>query len=102
MYLLEAGLVLVTAPWSVFWERNLFLEAWPAFAGAMEMGAVRGTVSGVGMVCLGVGLWELFAWLLVVARRRASVTLRRWWPLWVEAPVETLHQEENHTWPCDR
>lgn len=101
VYLLETGLVLVIAPWSAIWERNLFLEVWPAFAGVMQTGAVRGSVSGVGMVCLGVGFWEIFAWSLVVARRRTSGTSRRWWPLSVEAPAETLHREESHTWPRD-
>ncbi len=101
MYLLETGLVLATAPWSALWERNLFLEVWPAFAGVMQTGAVRGAVSGVGTVCLGVGLWELLAWLLVVARRRASGNLSRWWSLRLEVPAETTHQEESRTWPRD-
>ena len=70
-YLLETGLVLVIAPWSVLWDRNLFLEVWPALAGVVQLGAVRGLVTGVGLSCLGAGLWELLSWFLTVSQRRA-------------------------------
>lgn len=61
VYFLETGLVLLAAPWTVVWERNAFLDAvpspsWRSFA---RQGAVRGAVSGLGLLSLGVGLWEL-------------------------------------------
>ena len=63
MYLLETGLVLVLAPWSTFWERNVLIEVAPLFGGVMRLGAVRGAVSGVGLVNVYAGLWELAIWL---------------------------------------
>jgi hypothetical protein len=62
VYLLETGLVLLVAPWSTFWERNLWVEALPWFGGVVQLAAMRGAVSGVGAVNLGAGVWELLAW----------------------------------------
>ena len=76
MYLLETGLVLVVAPWSTFWERNLLVEIAPLFGGVVRLGAVRGAVSGVGVVNLCAGLWELAIWLAAMGRR-AGATRRR-------------------------
>jgi hypothetical protein len=60
-YLLEAGLLLLVAPWSAFWDRNYFLGAWPALGEFATNNFVRGAVSGVGAVCLAASLAELFA-----------------------------------------
>lgn len=68
MYLLETGLVLVVAPWSTFWERNLLAEIAPLFGGVVRLGAVRGAVSGVGIVNLYAGFWELGIWLATIGR----------------------------------
>jgi hypothetical protein len=62
VYLLETGLVLLIAPWSTFWERNLWVETLPWFGGVVQLAAMRGAVSGVGAVNLGAGVWELLAW----------------------------------------
>lgn len=72
VYLLEAGLVLGLAPWSAFWERNLFADLFPLFGGVMRLPATRGAVSGVGLVSLCAGLWELAA-LVGVAMSRVSL-----------------------------
>ena len=76
MYLLETGLVLVVAPWSTFWERNLLVETSPLFAGVIRLAAVRGAVSGVGVVNLCAGLWELAIWLIVIGRRVGATDAR--------------------------
>jgi hypothetical protein len=60
VYFLEAGLVLLIAPWSTFWERNLLVDIWPWFGGMMRLVAVRGVVSGVGIVNLWIGLADLW------------------------------------------
>lgn len=58
VYLLEAGLLLLVVPWTVFWERNYFLEG--TLAGALlTPHAVRGAISGLGLVCLAAAVAEL-------------------------------------------
>ena len=69
VYLLETGLVLLVAPWSTFWERNWLVEMSPLLDGVMRRAAVRGAVSGVGVVNLCAGVWELAVSLLALVRR---------------------------------
>lgn len=65
--------MLVVAPWSVFWERNLVVEMVPAVRAVAEWPAVRGAVSGVGLVNLGAGGAELaVAFGAVVSRWRSN------------------------------
>ena len=59
VYFLEVGLVLLVAPWTTFWDRNLFVEATPFAEAVLTMHAVRGGVSGVGLLNLGLGVVEL-------------------------------------------
>ena len=73
MYFLETGLVLLVAPWSTLWERNLFAEILPFWGSVARLHGVRGAVSGVGLVSLAVGLWELTAMSAAsILRRRAA------------------------------
>ena len=58
-YLIEAGILLVLAPWSALWERNYFAVAWPAVGAWMASAYVRGAVSGVGLVTALGGLRDL-------------------------------------------
>jgi hypothetical protein len=57
-YFLEAGLILVVAPWSAFWDRNVFARS-EAIAALLSNPFVRGAVSGVGIVTALAGLAEL-------------------------------------------
>ncbi len=58
VYLLETGLLLLVVPWTVFWERNYFIEG--RVMGALLMPhAVRGAISGIGVVCLVAAVVEL-------------------------------------------
>ena len=72
VYFLEVGLFLLVAPWTTFWDRNVFLEANPLAEAVLTTHAVRGGVSGVGLLNLGVGVME-FARLLL---RREPRVLR--------------------------
>ena len=65
-YLIEAGLLLLIGPWSALWDRNLFMQSLPALSELGRSGFVRGAVSGVGVLCVGVGLADLAA---LVGRR---------------------------------
>ena len=59
LYLLEAGLLLILAPWSRFWERNYFTDALPWVATWATHAYVKGAVTGVGIVAVGAALIEI-------------------------------------------
>lgn len=59
--MLEAGLLLVLAPWTQLWERNYFGDLWPWLDVIMENMYARGAVSGVGLITAWVGLRDLIA-----------------------------------------
>ena len=67
-YFLEAGLILIVAPWSALWEHNAYAQTRPALQGFLQSPYLRGAVSGVGGVTAIAGLVELA--LVVAARRR--------------------------------
>lgn len=69
-YFLEAGLILVVAPWSGFWEHNFFVGRLPALEPLLSNLFVRGAVSGIGAITAFAGLAELAA--LLGARRRRT------------------------------
>jgi hypothetical protein len=58
-YLIEAGLLLILAPWTSFWDRNLFAAMVPWIGEWMASRFVRGGVSGVGLVTMVAGLRDL-------------------------------------------
>ena len=58
-FFIEVGLLLIVVPWSVFWERNYFAQAWPAFGALATNNFARGAISGLGFVNLVAGLAEL-------------------------------------------
>ena len=58
-YFLEAGFILIAAPWSALWDRNRFVEARPALREVAESPYVRGGVTGVGVITAFAGLAEL-------------------------------------------
>lgn len=59
LYLLEAGLLLVLAPWSRFWDRNYFSAYFPALGEMLGHPYVKGAVTGIGLVSLAAALMEL-------------------------------------------
>ena len=58
-YFLEAGLILIVAPWSGFWDRNLFFATMPMLAHVLGSPFARGAVSGVGAITVIAGFAEL-------------------------------------------
>ena len=92
-YFLETGLVLLVAPWSIVWDRNLFVETLPFWASVARLDGVRGAVSGVGLVSLGIGVRELMVVLGgALLRRRGSERLSP------PAAVERTLAEEAGSW----
>jgi hypothetical protein len=68
-FFIEAGLVLIVAPWSTFWQDNYFLRS-SVLVEAIAMNAyVRGAVSGIGLLNLVAAVAELYAFF---AERRAQ------------------------------
>jgi hypothetical protein len=60
-YFLNAGLLLAVAPWTVWWERNLFASLLPDLSAWMAPLAVRAGVSAIGVMTVGTGLAELWS-----------------------------------------
>jgi len=60
-YFAEVGLVLLVLPWSPFWDRNYFVQVWPALEGVARSSLVRGAISGLGIVNLWAAMGELSA-----------------------------------------
>lgn len=64
---LEAGFVLVLAPWSGFWDHNYFAESLPLVRTIISNNYVRGAVSGLGLVNIAAGILDLYS--MLIARR---------------------------------
>lgn len=58
---LEVGVFLLLVPWSVIWERNYFLQAYPMLGSVVLDPMFRGAVSGLGVANIYVGLNEVMA-----------------------------------------
>lgn len=70
-YFVEVGILLVVVPWTDFLLRNYFVEGWPFMRTVVGLGAVKGLISGVGVLNLGAGLAELIG--LFAGRRGVPV-----------------------------
>jgi hypothetical protein len=68
-YFLEAGFILVVAPWSGFWENNRFARAQPALESFVKSPYARGAVTGVGVITAMAGLAELGSLVMSKGRR---------------------------------
>jgi hypothetical protein len=69
-YFLEAGLILVIAPWTDFWSMNVLLAGYPPVQELLASPFVRGGVSGVGAITTLAGLAELAT--AIVSRHRGG------------------------------
>ena len=69
-YLVEAGLVLTIAPWTIFWERNYFAHMFVPIGAWMSSAFVKGGVTGIGLVTAFAGLRDLSG--AILARSAAS------------------------------
>ena len=70
-YLIEAGLLLIVAPWTASWQHNYFAVRAPWLSEWMVNLYVRGAISGVGIVTSVAGLRDLSA-ALIARQARAS------------------------------
>lgn len=74
LYLLEAGLLLILAPWTQFWDRNYFSALAPMLAAWVAHPYVRGAVTGVGIVSVVAALVEIG---VLLSRRNPSASAPR-------------------------
>ena len=44
--------------WSRIWDHNVFLQARPGLAAVMHNGAIRGIISGLGLIDIWIGISE--------------------------------------------
>ena len=103
VYFLETGLVLLVAPWSTFWERNWLVEVSPLLGSVMRLAAVRGAVSGVGVVNLWMGLWGMAAAALALTRSVSARVSRPQEPTGEEPTgVGVRRAEDARPWPEGR
>ena len=63
VYFIEVGVALIVAPWTRFWDRNYFVEALPLLESTLTSPAVRGAVSGLGLVAISAAAVDVIAWL---------------------------------------
>lgn len=68
-YLIEAGLLLIVAPWTSLWDHNILVAARPWLRALLEDPFMRGGVTGVGLVTAFAGVRDLSATLFA---RQAS------------------------------
>jgi hypothetical protein len=64
----ELGLFLIIFPWSQYWENNLFLSYAPFIRDVVLSNYFRGAVSGLGIVDIGIGVYEAMHFKLAVSQ----------------------------------
>lgn len=72
LFCFELGFFLVVLPWSTLWEHNYFLFHYPALRTILLNHYLRGGISGLGLVDIGLALWYAAHFRQVVARWLAS------------------------------
>jgi hypothetical protein len=55
----EIGIVLLVVPWMPYWQQNYFIDARPIVEPILTNNFVKGAISGLGLVNLVAGLFEL-------------------------------------------
>ena len=53
--------MLIVTPWTGFWVRNYFAQAWPWLSVYMFNPYVRGAVTGIGVITMIAGIRELIS-----------------------------------------
>jgi hypothetical protein len=70
-YLIEAGLLLLVAPWTASWQHNYFALRMVWLGAWMANQFVRGAISGVGVITIVAGLRDLSTALIARHARTA-------------------------------
>ncbi len=59
LFCLELGLILLVLPWTLLWDNNFFFSWRPQYSEILLSNHLRGAVSGVGLINLGMAVREL-------------------------------------------
>ena len=59
VFFLEIGVLLIVVPWTSFWDQNVFIELNPWLKRIFNNHFVRGAVSGLGTINIGVAVLEI-------------------------------------------
>jgi hypothetical protein len=68
LFCFELGVFLVVLPWTGMWERNFFLFRFPELAGILLDFRLRGAISGLGLVDIGLAAWYAARFRTLLAR----------------------------------
>ena len=55
---IEIGIVLIAVPWRPVWSNNALLADYPHIRNFVRLGFVRGTITGIGLLDIWIGIWE--------------------------------------------
>jgi hypothetical protein len=59
LFCVYLGVLVAILPWwTRVWDHNLFIQSHPALAAVLHLGAVRGLVSGLGLLDIWIGISE--------------------------------------------
>jgi hypothetical protein len=58
LFCIELGLLLVVVPWTRIWTNNGLLAGWPNVRHFLDLGFVKGAVSGLGFIDIWLGVLE--------------------------------------------
>ena len=58
LFCLYLGVLVTVLPWIRVWDNNMFINSRPALAAVLHNGAVRGLISGIGLMDIWIGLSE--------------------------------------------
>ncbi|SVB90980.1 uncharacterized protein METZ01_LOCUS243834, partial [marine metagenome] len=61
VFFLEIGALLIVVPWTSFWDQNVFIESSASLQRMLNNHFVRGAVSGLGVINLGVAVLEMIS-----------------------------------------
>lgn len=74
LFCVELGVFLLILPWTSLWERNYFLFRYPELTSWLLNHYLRGALSGLGLVDLGVGAWYAAHFRQTLARLNGAAT----------------------------
>ena len=58
VFCIELGIFLIVYPWTPLWAENSLLLDYPTMAWILGTGVARGMVSGLGILDIGIGIWQ--------------------------------------------
>lgn len=89
LFCVELGAFLIALPWTAVWERNFFLFRYPELAGFLLNYGVRGGITGLGLVDLGLAVWYAANYRALLARWQGEALKAE------KKPAESIHGDQT-------